>query len=91
MEAEQGISIIDADGVKISNLDLKTLKEPAMELYNTRNCVIENFSTNTVTPATITINGNESGNIKFVSSSLHNYKSLTKVGSEVKNGEVKFE
>lgn len=46
LEAEEGITIIDAEGVELNNVKVLKKKGPALTIYNTANMKIENFSYN---------------------------------------------
>jgi polygalacturonase len=90
LEADNGISVIDADGVKISNVKLVTRNETALEFYNTQNAEVTGFMSHLKTPKTITVNGAKSGSILLKSTDPQNLEKCTSIGSEVNEGEVKF-
>lgn len=90
LEADNGISVIDANGVKISNVKLITKNETALEFYNTQNSEVTGFMSHLKTPKTITVNGAKSNNIVLKSFEPQNLEKSTTVGSEVTEGTVKF-
>jgi hypothetical protein len=90
LEAENGISVIDANGVKLSNIQLITKNETALEFYNSQNVEVKTLDTDQQTPATITINGEKTGNVRL-SSGKTDLKTITRVGQEVDAREVKID
>lgn len=90
LEADNGISVIDASGVKISNVKLITKNETAVEFYNTRNVEIADFMSPKKTPKTITINGVKSENFSLKSADSQSLEKCTAIGSEVDRQQVKF-
>lgn len=90
LEADNGITVIDANGVKISNVKLITKNETALEFYNTQNADISGFMSHLKTPKTITVNGAKSSNIVLKSAEPQNLEKCTSVGSEVAGEAVVF-
>lgn len=90
LEADNGITVIDADGVKISNVKLITKNETAIEFYNTRNVTVEEFISHKKSPKTITVNGVKSANISLKSTDSQNIEKCTNIGSEVPTNAVNF-
>ncbi len=90
LEADNGITVIDADGVKISNVKLITKNETAVEFYNTQNVTVEEFMSHRKTPKTITVNGVKSSNISLKSTDSQNLEKCTTVGNEVSANAVNF-
>jgi polygalacturonase len=89
-EAENGFSIIDADNVKIENVELMTRNSTGIELYNSKNVVIKNLKYRFEAPNSITVNGSESSNIKILPVNDIPLKGYTAIGEEVANGAVVF-
>ncbi len=87
LEADRGITLIDASNVKIDNIELVTKKGTALELYNSRQVTVNGFSTGTKQAGSITVNGSKSENITFAPAGL---KELTTIGNEVSADAVKF-
>jgi polygalacturonase len=79
LEADNGITVIDADGVKISNVKLITKNETAVEFYNTRNVEVSEFMSHKKSPKTITVNGAKSSNIQIKSSEPKSFKKLRRL------------
>lgn len=90
LEADNGITVIDANGVKISNVKLITKNETALEFYNTQNAEVSGFMSHQKTPKTITVNGAKSSNIVLKSAEPQNLEKCTRVGSEVAGEAVVF-
>jgi polygalacturonase len=88
LEAESGITVIDADRVKIDQVRLMTKNETAIEFYNTQNAVVTNVEGNFRSSKSITVHGSECGDIVLKSSV--DLTPLTTVGSEVPEGAVRF-
>lgn len=90
LEADRGITLIDADGVKISDVKLITKDETAVEMYNSRNVEVTRFMSHIKSPRTITVNGAKSGNIRLISSGAQKLQECTSVGTEVPENAVSF-
>jgi len=90
LEADNGITVIDANGVKINNVKLITKNETALEFYNTQNAEVTGFMSHNKTPKTITVNGPKSSNIVLKSTEPQNLEKCTQVGTEVAVGAVVF-
>ncbi len=90
MEAENGFTVIDATGVKISNVKLTTKNKTAFEFLNCKDVDVKKIDSNANTKDAVKINGNESGNISLVSSAQINFENLTEIGKEVPESAVKF-
>ena len=90
LEAERGITLIDADGVKISDVKLITKDETAVEMYNSRNVEVNRFMSHVKSPRTLTVNGTKSDNIRLISSGTQKLQECTSVGTEVPHNAVSF-
>lgn len=88
-KSQKGFSIIDADGIKISNAKLDIQAKNAFEIYNTKNLSLKNIEFNPASTNTITINGAVSKNIDLSGSSI-NFSKTTVIGNDVQKGAVKF-
>lgn len=86
MVADNGISVIDATGIQIKNVQLKTKNKTAFEFLNAKNVRVENSGFDSDSPSAVTVNGTKTENVSL-SSSL---KNQTKVGEEVSANGVKF-
>ncbi len=90
LQAEKGFSVIDATGVKVSNIKLFTKNKTAYEFYNCKNVNLAGIEINTDAADAVTINGSKNENIKLQSSSGINFKKQTKIGDEVPVSAVSF-
>lgn len=90
LEADNGITVIDANGVKISNVKLITQNATALEFYNAKNVQVSGFMSHSKAPGTITVNGTKSENIVLESTEPQVLEKCTTIGSEVSSGAVKF-
>ncbi len=66
MEAENGLFCMDANGVSVSNLKLKTTKFPAVNFYNAQNVSIKDLSVETGGQPVISVNGSKTKNVDIV-------------------------
>jgi len=88
--AENGFSIIDANGIKINNVKLEISKPTVFEIYNSKNMVFSNIDINSDSSKAISINGEACTNIEFVSSSASDLSKKTSIGETVPKGAVKL-
>jgi len=86
-KAQKGFSIIDANGIKITNAQLDIEAKNAFEIYNTQNLSLKNIEFNSGSSNTITINGQASKNIDLSGSNL---SKTTTIGKDVPKKAVKF-
>ena len=89
LDAANGFLVVDADGIKIENVTLKTTSETAFQFYNCKNVDVNDTEFNSESPSAIQINGDETEAISLVSVKDKHLKNFTVVGKEV-SGEVKF-
>jgi polygalacturonase len=89
-KAENGFSIIDANGIKISNAKLDIAKPTVLEIYNGKNMYFSNIEFNSTSSKAITIDGEASSNIEFVSDKKSDLTKKTVIGETVPKGTVKF-
>jgi hypothetical protein len=90
MEADKGLTCVDADHVEINGLKLITKKLPALEFTNSRNVNVENCILPGIAGNIISINGNRTKNIFLKGNGGTGFEKLTVVGSEVDKGQIKF-
>jgi polygalacturonase len=88
--AKKGFSIIDANGIKISNIKLNIEENTVFDIYNTKNMSLKNIDFNSTSAKAISINGEACQNIEFVSSANLNASTKTILGATVPKGAVKF-
>jgi polygalacturonase len=90
LEADNGFTIVDADGVKVKNIRLTTKKETAFEILNSKNLTIEEIDYDFNFQDAISIAGAECDNITLVASKGQNLESYTKLGANIKKQAVTF-
>ncbi|MDB4582395.1 glycoside hydrolase family 28 protein [Draconibacterium sp.] len=90
LEAENGFSVVDANGVKIHNIKLETKSKTAFEFLNSKNVTLKEVESNSESPVSVTINGEKCENISLISSDKSDFKKITRIGDEVPNNTVKF-
>lgn len=89
-KAENGFSIIDADGIKISNVKLDIEKPTVFEIYNGKNMTFKNIEFTSTSDKAISINGEASKNIEFTSSPKLDFSKITTINEIVPKDAVKF-
>ena len=90
IEADKGLTCVDADHVKINGLKLITKKLPVMEFTNSKNVDVENCVLPGNNGKIITINGNRTKSILLKGTGGTDYEKVTTIGSEVGKEQVKF-
>jgi polygalacturonase len=90
LEADNGFSIIDANGVKIEDVKLITKNKTGFEFLNSKNVDIKGLDYNFASSPAITVNGERSENITLNSSGRNTMKNFTVIGADVPVGAVKF-
>ena len=88
-KSQKGFSIIDANGIKISNAQLDIEAKNVFEIYNVKNLSLKNIEFNPTSSNTITINGEASKNIDLSGSSV-NFSKTTTIDKSVAKKAVKF-
>jgi pectate lyase len=88
--ADKGFSIIDAKGIKLSNIKLDIKESNVFDIYNGKNVSLKNVEFNSTSPKAVTINGAASENIELVSSPKLDYSKTTVIGETVPKGAVKL-
>ncbi|KAF2506692.1 glycoside hydrolase family 28 protein [Flavobacterium zhairuonense] len=89
-KAENGFSIIDANGIKISNAKLDIQKPTVFEIYNGKNMSFKNIEFNSKSEKAISINGEVSQNIEFAKNPNSDFSKNITIGETVPKGAVKF-
>lgn len=89
-KAEKGISIIDANGIKITNAKLDIDNPNVIDIYNGKNMSFKSIEFNSVSPKAITINGEVCEKIEFVSSPNSDLSKKTTIGETVPKSAVKL-
>lgn len=90
LEADNGITVIDADGVKIQNVELITANNTAVEFYNSRNLEVNGLKSSKVTPGLITVNGSKSSDIVIKNGVTDDLRNAVVIGEEVSEGAVEL-
>ncbi|HSD06462.1 glycoside hydrolase family 28 protein [Flavobacterium sp.] len=89
-KADKGVSIIDANQVKMSDINLDIKESNVFQIYNVKNMSLKNIDFNSTSPSAITIDGEGSKNIELVSTPKFNFTKKTTVGKKVSKGAVKM-
>lgn len=84
MEAENGLMCMDADGISIKNMKLKTSRFPSITLYNNKNVKITDIVLSKSDSPAVSINGNKTKNITIELGS----ENKLKLGDKVNKKEV---
>jgi polygalacturonase len=90
LHADRGFSVVDANGVKIDNIELITKAKTAFEFLNCKNVQMKEIESNVDSPTAVTVNGENCDNISLVSSGETDFRMQTKIGKEVPESAVKF-
>lgn len=85
-----GISIADANGVTIEDVQLKTKKGKAIEIYNSKNINLNAIEYDFESDRDVIIRGEKSEMISISRKNLHPVSEFVFVGNEVEDGAVTF-
>lgn len=83
MEAENGLLCMDATGVTIKNLNLKTTEYPSLTFYNSKNVSVSDLTLSDVDESLISVNGEKTANVNISLISTHKSDKVLVVGDEV--------
>lgn len=83
MEAENGLLCMDANGITIKNMNLKTTKYPALTFYNSKNVSVSDLKLSDVEEPLISIQGDKTEQVKINFISKTNSKNVLVIGEEV--------
>ncbi|RZJ48624.1 MAG: glycoside hydrolase family 28 protein [Flavobacterium sp.] len=89
-KAQNGVSIIDVNGIKLNDIKLDIDKPTVFEIYNGKNISFEKVEFNETSSKAITIDGAATENIKLKSSPTVDFSTKTSIGETVPTGSVKF-
>lgn len=89
-KADKGFSIIDANGIKLSNIKLDIKESNVFEIYNGKNVSLKNVEFNSTDPKAISINGAASDKIELSSTPNLDFSKTTFIGETVPKGAVKL-
>lgn len=90
MEAEKGLLCIDANGVRIKNLKLKTTEYPSITFFNSKNVSASGLILDEAEEPLISINGNETAAVDINMSAANKSKESVTVGAEVNKKAVQI-
>ncbi|POY38759.1 glycoside hydrolase [Flavobacterium alvei] len=88
--ADKGFSIIDANGIKLSNIKLDIKESTIFDIYNGKNVSLKNIDFNSTSPKAVNINGAACEKIELVSSPKLDFFQKTTIGDTVSKGAVKL-
>jgi polygalacturonase len=89
-KADKGFSIIDANGIKLNDINVEIKNNIVFEIYNGKNMSLKNISFNSTSPKSVTIVGEASQNIELISNDKTDFSKTTTVGNKVLKGAVKM-
>lgn len=89
-KAENGFTIVDANGIKIHNAKLDIEKPNVIDIYNGKNMSFKDIEFNSTSSKAITINGEETQNVEFVPSANSDFAKKTVIGETVPKSAVKL-
>jgi len=89
-KADKGFTIVDANGIKITNATLDIKDSAIFDVFNVKNMSVKNVDFNSTSPKAISINGEASAKIELISSANTNLSKKTFIGKSVPKGAVKF-
>lgn len=89
-EAKNGFSVIDANGVKISNIKMEVTNHKVFDIYNCKNMILNDIEFNSKSVEAVKINGDACENIELISSSKMNFSEITVIGENVPADAVKL-
>jgi len=87
-EAKNGFSLIDAKGVKISNVRIEVKNDKVFDITNCKNVILENIEFNSKSAESIIIDGEECKNIELISSPKINFSKNAVIRKNVPIGAV---
>ncbi len=90
MEAENGVLCMDADGVTIKNLSLKTTNYPALSFYNSKNVSVSGLTLDDSEKPMIVINGKETVAVDINIHATNKFRERVTIGAEVDKKEVQI-
>ncbi|MGO4771179.1 glycoside hydrolase family 28 protein [Flavobacterium sp. W22_SRS_FK3] len=90
VKAEKGFSIIDANGIKITNVKMDIEVPNVIEIYNGKNMTFKEIQFNSTSAKAITVNGEATENVEFVASPNSDFSKKTTIGETVPKSAVKL-
>ncbi|MES2239520.1 MAG: glycoside hydrolase family 28 protein [Bacteroidota bacterium] len=89
-KADKGFTIIDANGIKITNADLDIKDSTVFTIFNTKNMSLKNVEFNSTSPKAVSIDGPICEKIELVSSPTTDFSKRTLIGKAVAKKAVKL-
>lgn len=90
MDVDYGLVCIDADQVKIKNLNLKTKHTPAVDLQNSTNVSVDGLITAEGQYPIVKVSGSQTGTTSFINAGITNPEKQLVIGKEVPENAVKL-
>lgn len=90
MEAENGLLCMDATGITIKNMDLKTSNYPSLTFYNSKNVSVSGLKLGDAEEPLISVNGEKTELIKIALTSKNGDKRILKLGEKVDESAVQI-
>jgi polygalacturonase len=90
IQADNGFSVVDANGVKITKVNIVSENKTVFEVSNSKNVELTEIEFNSNASDAVVINGQASNNISLKSSAKTDFKKLTKIGEGVAENAVEF-
>lgn len=88
--ADNGFSVIDANGIKINNIKMTIKNNPVIDIFNSKNMTLKDIEFNSTSSGAVKINGDACEKIELVSSPKMNFSKNTVIGKTVQEGAVKL-
>lgn len=90
MDVDYGLVCIDADQVKIKNLNMKTKHTPAVDLQNSANVSVDGLITKAGQYPIVKVSGSQTGATSFINAGFTNPEKQLVVGKEVPKNMVEI-
>lgn len=90
INADNGFSIVDANGVKISNVKMDVENSTMFDILNCKNLKLSDIEFNSETSDAVKINGGLSEKIELISSSKTDFTKSTFIGKNVSKDLIKY-
>jgi len=88
--ADKGFSIIDANKIKLQDINVDIKNSTIFEIYNGKNMSLKNINFNSTSPKAVTIDGEASSNIELISNAKLDFSKTTTIGEKVSKSAVKI-
>ena len=87
--AEKGFSVVDANGISLSNIRLDIKKTVIFDILNCKNLKLSDIEVSSSSPETVVIRGEACEDIELISSANLDFSKHTVIRAEVPEGAVK--